>query len=106
MLVGVLRKAATTGFTHAAISPGPLIRITISTGLLLTAAVSSRAPLLQLDQLMTASSSSSATVPFSGPPSPTTLWFTNSEAEAMSNQTLFLGVMHAPFLMQKSNLTV
>ncbi len=60
-------KAATTGFTHAAISPGPLVRITISTGLLLTAAVSSCAPLLQLDELMTASSSSSsssATLPF------------------------------------------
>ncbi len=42
---------------------------------------------------------------FSGPPSPPTLWFTNSEAEAMCNQTLFLGVMHAPFLIQKSNLT-
>lgn len=71
-------KAATTGFTHAAISPGPLVRITVSTGLLLTAAVSSCAPLLQLDELMTASSSSSssATLPFlvhpllqpSGPP--------------------------------------
>lgn len=55
--------AATTGFTHAAIMPGPLVRITISTGLLLTAAVSSCAPLLQLDELMTASSSS-ATLPF------------------------------------------
>jgi predicted DNA binding CopG/RHH family protein len=33
------RKAATNGFTHAAISLGPLVRITISTGLLLTAAV-------------------------------------------------------------------
>ncbi len=42
---------------------------------------------------------------FSGPPSPPTLWFTNSEAEAMCNQNLFLGVMHAPFLIQKSNLT-
>jgi hypothetical protein len=41
-----------------------LVRITISTGLLLTAAVSSCAPLLQVDELMTASSSSSATLPF------------------------------------------
>ncbi len=42
---------------------------------------------------------------FSGPLSPPTLWFINSEAEAMCNQILFLGVMHAPFLIQKSNLT-
>jgi hypothetical protein len=56
------RKAATTGFTHAAILPGPSVRITISTGLLLTAAVSSCAPLFQLDELMTAPSSS-ATLP-------------------------------------------
>jgi len=53
------RKAATNGFTHAAISLGPLVRITISTGLLLTASSSSATlpflvhPLLQPSGLQT-----------------------------------------------------
>ncbi len=59
------RKAVTTGFTHAATSPGPLVRITISNWLLLIAAGSCAAPLLllQLDGLVTAASTT--TLPFS-----------------------------------------
>jgi len=60
------RKAVTTGFTHAATSPGPLVRITISNSLLLVAAGGCAAPLLlllQLDGLVTAASTT--TLPFS-----------------------------------------
>ncbi len=59
------RKAVTTGFTHAATSPGPLVRITISNWLLLIAAGGCAAPLLleQLDGLVTAASTT--TLPFS-----------------------------------------